>query len=143
MLAGPKLDEEPENVFVVSSRLNSTWGGNLVDMVRAQRFLEIIEEDKLVANAERVGAHLLKGLEQLQADRPDVFSNARGKGLMAAVDFPTPAVRDKMADEAYERGMVILGCGETSLRFRSPLDVTEGEIDEALSILKASAEVVK
>ena len=62
MLAGPKLDEEPENVFKVSSRLNSTWGGNLVDMVRSQRYLEIIEQDGLVAHAATVGAHLLAGL---------------------------------------------------------------------------------
>jgi L-lysine 6-transaminase len=139
MLAGPKIDEEPENVFKVSSRLNSTWGGNLVDMVRAQRYLEIIEQDGLVEQAASVGSHLLAGLHELQAEYPAIFSNARGRGLMCAVDFPDTATRDKVADEAYEMGMMILGCGRLSVRFRPPLDVTAGEISEALGILKAAA----
>lgn len=139
MLAGPRIDEEPENVFKVSSRLNSTWGGNLVDMVRSQRYLEIIEQDGLVEHAASVGSHLLAGLQELQAEHPGIFSNARGRGLMCAVDFPDGATRDKVADEAYEMGMMILGCGKLSVRFRPPLDVTAGEISEALGILKAAA----
>jgi L-lysine 6-transaminase len=139
MLAGPRIDEEPENVFTVSSRLNSTWGGNLVDMVRCQRYLEIIEQDGLVDHAARIGAHLLSGLQALQVRRPAVFSNARGRGLMCAVDFPDGGTRDKVADEAYEMGMMILGCGKLSVRFRPPLDVTAAETDEALDILDAAA----
>lgn len=139
MLAGPKLDEEPENVFKVSSRLNSTWGGNLVDMVRSERYLQIIEADRLVEHAAAAGTHLLAGLESLQADRPDIFSNARGTGLMCAIDFPDGATRDKVADEAYEMGMMILGCGKRSVRFRPTLDVEVAEINEALGILGAAA----
>jgi L-lysine 6-transaminase len=134
MLAGPRLDEEPENVFHVSSRINSTWGGNLVDMVRSQRYLEIIEEDRLVEHAAKVGAHLLNGLEDLAASMPQVYSNARGRGLMCAIDLPDGPTRDKVADKAYDLGMVILGCGPLSLRFRPPLDVQASEIDEALAI---------
>ena len=136
MLAGPRLDEEPENVFHVSSRINSTWGGNLVDMVRSQRYLEIIEEDGLVGHAATVGAHLLKGIQALAADMPNVYSNPRGLGLMCAIDLPDGPTRDKVADKAYELGLVILGCGPLSLRFRPPLDVQATEIDEALEILK-------
>jgi L-lysine 6-transaminase len=139
MLAGPRIDEEPENVFKVSSRLNSTWGGNLVDMVRSQRYLEIIEQDGLVEQAASVGSHLLAGLQELQADRPDIFSNARGRGLMCAIDFSDGPTRDKVADEAYEMGMMLLGCGRLSVRFRPPLDVTAGEVSEALGILRAAA----
>lgn len=139
MLAGPRIDEEPENVFHVSSRINSTWGGNLVDMVRSQRYLEIIEEDRLVENAATVGAHLLAGLQALAAEMPHVYSNARGRGLMCAIDLPDGATRDRVADKAYELGMVILGCGVRSLRFRSPLDVQVAEIDEALGILRKAA----
>jgi L-lysine 6-transaminase len=136
MLAGPRLDEEPENVFHVSSRINSTWGGNLVDMVRSQRYLEIIEEDHLVEHAAKVGAHLLKGLEALAASMPHVYSNPRGRGLMCAIDLPDGATREKVADKAYDLGMVILGCGPLSLRFRPPIDVQAAEIDEALAILQ-------
>jgi len=136
MLAGKRLDEEPDNVFHVSSRINSTWGGNLVDMVRSQRYLEIIEEDRLVEHAARVGSHLLKGLEDLAASMPNVYSNARGRGLMCAIDLPDGATRDTVADKAYDLGMVILGCGPRSLRFRPPIDVQAAEIDEALGILR-------
>jgi L-lysine 6-transaminase len=135
MLGGGRLDEEPDNVFKVSSRINSTWGGNLVDMVRSMRYLEIIEEEKLVQNAATVGAHLLTKLHALQAAMPDVLSNPRGRGLMCAIDFPDTDTRNRVADKAYDLGLVILGCGHRSLRFRPPLDITAAEIDEALEIL--------
>ena len=140
MMGGGRLDEEPENVFKVSSRINSTWGGNLVDMVRCQRYLEIIEEERLLENAVRVGRTLLAGLEELVAWRPDALSNARGKGLLCAIDLPDGATRDAAANRAYELGMMILPCGTRSLRFRPPLDVTEAEVDEALDILKQAVE---
>jgi L-lysine 6-transaminase len=135
-LGGGRLDEEPDNVFKVSSRINSTWGGNLVDMVRSQRYLEIIEEEKLVENAAQVGAHLLAGLQALQGDRPDIVSNARGRGLMCAVDLPDTETRDRLMDKAYELGLMILGCGKRSIRFRPVLDITRAEIDEALDLVR-------
>jgi len=140
MLGGGRLDEEPDNVFSVSSRINSTWGGNLVDMVRSMRYLEIIEEEKLVENAATVGAHLLAKLQAMQAEMPDLLSNARGSGLMCAIDFPDTETRNRVADRAYELGLVILGCGHVSLRFRPPLDITAAEVDEALDILRRSME---
>ncbi|MBE3072877.1 MAG: L-lysine 6-transaminase [Acidobacteria bacterium] len=142
MLAGGRLDEEPDNVFKVSSRINSTWGGNLVDMVRSQRYLEIIEEERLVDNAAAVGAHLLARLQALQAGRPDLLSNARGRGLMCAIDFPDGQVRDQVADKAYEHGMIILPCGYRSLRFRPPLDITAAEVDEAVDIIHRAITLV-
>ncbi|MCE9626873.1 MAG: L-lysine 6-transaminase [Candidatus Eisenbacteria bacterium] len=137
-LGGGKLEQEPENVFNVSSRINSTWGGNLVDMVRCQRYLEIIEEEKLVENSAKVGSYLLTQLEALQKEMPDVLSNARGRGLLCAIDFKDSATRNAVSDKAYELGMVILGCGHHSLRFRPPLDITTSEIDEAMSLLARS-----
>jgi L-lysine 6-transaminase len=139
-LGGGRIDEEPDNVFKVSSRINSTWGGNLVDMVRCQRYLEIIEEERLVENAAAVGAHLLRGLEALQSDRPDVVSNARGRGLMCAVDLPDTETRDRLMDKAYEMGLMILGCGRRSIRFRPVLDITQAEIDEALGLVRKALE---
>lgn len=140
MMAGPRIDEEPENVFNVSSRLNSTWGGNLADMVRAQRYLEIIEEEKLVEHADRVGQHLLQGLEALAAWRPDTLSNARGRGLMCAIEFASGALRDAVQEQAYQDGLMILACGPASLRFRPPLDTTAAEVDEALALIKKAVE---
>ena len=135
MLGGGRLDEEPDNVFKVSSRINSTWGGNLVDMVRSMRYLEIIEEERLVQNAATVGAHLLAKLQAMQAAMPDMLSNARGRGLMCAIDLPDTDTRNRVADKAYDLGLMILGCGHRSLRFRPPLDITRAEIDEALELL--------
>ena len=143
MLGGGRLDEEPDNVFRVSSRINSTWGGNLVDMVRCERYLQIIEEDRLLENAERVGEHLLRGLERIQHERPDAVDNARGKGLMCAIDLPDGASRDRVADRAYELGAIVLPCGERSLRFRPSLDVTPEEIDEALEIVRRAVDVAR
>jgi L-lysine 6-transaminase len=135
MMAGARLDEEPENVFRVRSRINSTWGGSLVDMVRCRRYLEIMEEERLVEHAATVGEHLWQGLEELQSERPDALSNARGKGLMCAIDFRDGELRDAVARKAFELGMIILPCGTRSLRFRPPLDLTAAEADEALAIL--------
>jgi len=142
IMAGARLDDEPENVFRVSSRINSTWGGNLVDMVRCQRYLEIMDSENLIGNAERVGTHLLDGLTSLVAEMPEALSNARGKGLMCAIDLPDGASRDAVRNVMYERGAIILGCGTRSLRFRPPLDVTASEIDEALDLLRTSVRKV-
>jgi L-lysine 6-transaminase len=142
MMAGPRLDEEPENVFRVSSRLNSTWGGNLTDMVRCQRYLEIMAEEQLVEHSARAGEHLRRGLERLQGERPEMVSNARGLGLMCAIDLPDGATRDAVAQTMYELGAVILGCGTRGLRFRTPLDVTTAELDEALALMRRALDQV-
>jgi len=141
MLAGGRIDEEPENVFKVSSRINSTWGGNLADMVRCQRYLEIIEEERLVESAARVGAHLLSGLEALQASRPDLVTNARGRGLMCAIDLPDTPTRDRLIDKAYDLGLMILSCGHRSIRVRPPLDITVAEVDEALDLVRKALDL--
>ena len=138
MIAGPRLDEEPDNVFRVSSRINSTWGGNLADMVRCQRYLEIIEEEKLVDNAAAMGAHLLRGLGALAAEFPTLVSNVRGKGLMCAIDLPSAEVRDRVKAAMFERGALILGCGVKGIRFRPPLDITASELDEGLDLMRTA-----
>jgi L-lysine 6-transaminase len=142
IMGGGRIDEEPDNVFRTSSRINSTWGGNLVDMVRCQRFLEILHEEELLENSTTVGTRLLAGLETLQRERPELVSNARGKGLMCAIDLPDGETRDRVADAMYQNGAIILGCGVRSLRFRPPLDVTAAEIDEGLDLVRRSLQQV-
>ena len=137
ILAGPRIDEVDTNVFIKSSRINSTWGGNLVDMVRFQRYLEIIEEDRLVANAAKVGDHLLKRLHAFESSQESI-SNARGKGLMCAFDLPNTHARNALVDAAYDNGLMILSCGSHSVRFRPPLMITEAQIDEGIDILEQS-----
>ena len=131
-----RLHIPEENVFAVPSRLNSTWGGNLVDMVRCQKYLEIIEEEHLVKNAELQGKRLLQGLEAIEQSHPHTLSNARGRGLMCAFDLPTPEKRDALQQKLYQNGLLVLTCGSVTIRFRPPLNVTSEEIDEALAIVK-------
>ena len=138
IMAGRRVDLVPDNVFAVSSRLNSTWGGNLTDMVRARRVLEVIEADDLVANAATCGRHLLAGLQALQRDLPQLVSNARGRGLMCAITLPSGAVRDDVLRRCRdEQSLFLLGCGPDSIRWRPALCVTRDELDQALSRLRA------
>ncbi|HEX7069820.1 MAG TPA: L-lysine 6-transaminase [Rhodothermales bacterium] len=137
ILASTRLDEVADNVFQVPSRINSTWGGNLVDMVRFDRILEVIEEDELLDHVRAVGAHLLGRLEDLQTRIP-VVTNVRGKGLMCAFDMPDTETRDAVLKTCYEEGVVILGCGVRSIRFRTPLTISTSEIDEGLDRIERS-----
>jgi L-lysine 6-transaminase len=141
ILAGEKLDEVDEHVFETPSRINSTWGGNIVDMVRFDRILEVIEEDDLVDHAARVGTHLENRLHDL-ADRFDAVTNVRGRGLMCAFDLPTTAYRDRVKEETFEEGAIVLGCGDRSIRFRSPLTITADEVDEGIGCMRRALETV-
>ncbi len=138
ILVGPKVDEEPENVFKMPSRINSTFGGNLTDMVRFGRYLEVIEGERLVDNARVVGEHLLAGLRGLQAEFPAQVSNARGRGLMIAFDLAAPELRDRVRSVAWERGLMLLACGPRSIRFRPPLNLSAAEADTGLDLLRTT-----
>ncbi|MGC8780792.1 MAG: L-lysine 6-transaminase [Anaerolineae bacterium] len=135
IIAGRRLDEVPDNVFHVSSRINSTWGGNLVDMVRSQRYLEIIEEDNLVENAARVGQMLLEGMTRIAAGS-DLISNVRGRGMFLAFDLPNPRARDLFRGLLWENGLIALKSGVQSIRFRPMLDLSPAAAEEALAIVE-------
>ena len=136
MMVGERVDEIKDNVFNVPSRLNSTWGGNLIDMVRCQKYLEVIDEENLIKNAETQGNYLLEGLEELSQKYSDKISNARGLGLMCAFDLPTPEKRDELQKRLYAKDLIVVTCGATTIRFRPPLVISSEEIDEALGILE-------
>ena len=136
MLASRRIDEVSNNVFQESSRINSTFGGNLVDMARFSRILKIIEEERLVTNAAVRGRELLHGLQRLEEEFAPLVTNARGLGLMCAFDLPDTAVRDKVLAGLLQERLLILGCGERSIRFRPHLIITADEIDQALAIVR-------
>lgn len=133
ILASERLNEV-EGVFKVPSRINSTWGGNLTDMVRATRYLQIIEEDDLVENARVVGDYLLERFRELGDKYEGFVTNARGKGLMCAFDLPAGDTRGDFLKKARELGMIALGCGERTVRLRPPLNLTRDEVDEGVDI---------
>lgn len=138
ILVTDRVDEVPDNVFHKSSRINSTWGGNLVDMVRFTRYLQIIQEENLVENARVMGAYLLERLADLAEKMPEMITNVRGRGLMCAIDLPTAAIRDSFRNLCFTNGLMILGCGERSIRFRPPLNLTREQLDEGMEIIVRS-----
>ncbi|MDO3647119.1 L-lysine 6-transaminase [Nocardia mangyaensis] len=138
IMAGGRVDEVADNVFHVSSRLNSTWGGNLTDMVRTRRILEVLERDRLIERAGPLGAFLRDQLGQLAAAHPGTVSEVRGRGLMCAITLVTPDLRDRVVTVMRERQHVLLlGTGERGIRFRPPLTVTEEELVRAVDALDA------
>ena len=131
VMGGGRIDQIEDNVFTVASRINSTWGGNLTDAVRARRIMEVMEERELVVHAAHLGKWLLDRLQELEANNA-VVSNVRGRGLLCALDLDTPELRDEVKDRLRtEEHVLMLACGERSLRFRPPLTVTEDELATA------------
>jgi L-lysine 6-transaminase len=136
ILVGNKVDKIETNVFKVPSRINSTWGGNLVDMVRSTRILEIIEEDKLLSKASNSGDYLQNRLLKI-AEKQDKIMNVRGRGLLTAFDFQNKSMRDKFIASGMTKNVMFLGCGEKSIRFRPALIIEEKHIDAGLEILES------
>jgi len=136
MLASRRVDEAYDNVFVRASRINSTWGGNLVDMLRFKRYLEIIYEDNLVENARIQGDFLLGEVIKLQDEFPQLVFEARGRGLMCAFDLAEAQMRDLLKQKCYEEGLILIGAGDRSIRFRPPLTITRDELAIGINIIR-------
>ncbi len=135
IMAGPRLDEVPENCFRLPGRINSTWGGNLGDMVRSTHYLRIIEEERLVRNAEAVGAQFLEGLRELASDE-SIITGVRGRGLILAFDLPDPATRETFYNGLFEIGLLVIRSGERSIRFRPVLDFPGRAVPGAMDMLR-------
>lgn len=136
-----RVDEVERNVFVEPSRISSTFGGNLVDMVRAQRIIEVIVEENLIENARRQGEVLLGQLRELATQAP--IDNVRGRGLMIAFDLPTPEDRDAVIARAYEERLLLLPCGTRSIRLRPHLSLTTDEAEALIQRLTAALAAVR
>ena len=121
----------------------STFGGNPVSCRAALASIELIEKQYL-RNAGRMGAHLMARLKKLQQRYPNRIGEVRGMGLMIGVELiadrksrtPDKALRDAIVEEVFRHGLVMLGCGESVLRFCPPLCITRVEIDCGLRILE-------
>ena len=130
VMAGRRVDEVAENVFRTSGRIDSTWGGNLTDMVRSRRLLQLVEQTGAIANAATVGQHLLARLVELEQAWPKAVSNARGRGVVAAIDLATRELRSSVLTMLWsEEHVVAFGCGERTLRLRPALSMTADEVD--------------
>jgi len=134
--------EDVDNVFSVSSRINSTWGGNLADMVRCAKYLEIIAEENLIENARAVGEHLLDRLRELASELP-VISNVRGRGLFIAFDLPDKETRDRTQAACLDNGLITLASGASAIRFRPALNLSREEADEGVRKLRRALQAVQ
>jgi L-lysine 6-transaminase len=136
ILASRRVEEVGCHVFSERSRISSTFGGNLVDMVRCTYILRIIEEERLVENARVQGELLLRELRGLAAEFPGAISNPRGRGLMAGVDAPDSGTRDRLLIAFVREKLLMVGSGERSIRFRPHLVVTADEILQGMAIIR-------
>lgn len=136
IMVSDRIDDIPDNCFKVSSRINSTWGADLTDMVRSKFILDVIQQENLVENAKRIGEYLKSELVKLQTEFSNLISNVRGLGLMCSFDFEDSKLRDRFKEIAFQQKLIILGCGTKSIRFRPALTVSEKDIDKGLNIIK-------
>ncbi|MEE2908132.1 MAG: L-lysine 6-transaminase [Planctomycetota bacterium] len=136
--AGHRLDDVEHNVFRRSSRINSTWGGNLVDMVRSRRYIEIIVEDNLCQHVLELGEHVIAGMREI-ARSTGAFRNVRGVGTLIACTFETPESRDNMIRDLFNQNVIVLPCGDSAMRFRLPLIMTQPEADLLLNSVESVA----
>tara|TARA_Y100000817_G_C16848538_1_gene541081 strand:+ start:904 stop:2220 length:1317 start_codon:yes stop_codon:yes gene_type:complete len=135
MLAGDKVFSMDKNVFKESSRINSTFGGNLVDMYRFKLILEIMCNENLLSNAKEMGWYLLSKINDLSLEFPGFATNPRGVGLFCAFDLPSTIERDKFISLVFNEKLMILGSGDASIRFRPHLNVSKNDIDVAIDII--------
>ena len=133
-----RIFDMADNVFTVGSRINSTWGGNLTDMVRSQRYFEVIDEEKLVENAATVGAYFLSELERFGEEFPKLVTNVRGRGLMAAFDLPSGEIRDNALKAFMANDVMVLSSGSRSARFRPALNLSMDEAAEGIKRMERS-----
>jgi L-lysine 6-transaminase len=133
IMAGRRVDDVAGNVFEVPSRINSTWGGNLTDMVRSRRYLEVIESEALVERAGVLGKRLLDDLRAVPG-----IDNVRGRGLFVAFDLPTTSERNAVIDRLHRGRVLVLANGERSIRLRPALTISEDELGLAVSAIAAA-----
>ena len=127
----------------------STFGGNPVSIAAAIATMDIIEREEM-GNAARVGAKMLERLNSWKQTHP-LVGDVRGRGLMIGVELvkdkgtrePAAALRNRVETLAFERGLMILGCGESTLRLSPPLIVKEEEAMVALDILEEALMIVE
>jgi len=131
--------------FTTPGAHSNTFGGNVAAVAASLATIDVIEKEHLLDNARDQGAYLLGRLRELQSKFEEI-GDVRGLGLMTATEFvkdrktkePAVAFRDRVIEEAYKHGLILLGCGKSSIRYIPPLIVRREEIDEAIEILEAA-----
>ncbi len=121
----------------------NTLGANPVIVAAALAVLDVIQSERLAENATKLGEYFMARLRELQ-EKYEVIGDVRGKGLMVGVEFvknkdskePNKKVRNKVIEEAFKRGLIILGAGISALRLQPPLVIKKEHVDIAVEILE-------
>jgi len=127
----------------------NTFGGNPVACAAALQVLDVIREEKLMENATRQGAYLMKRLKEMQQKYP-LIGDVRGKGLMVGAEFvkdqetkePAPKELEEVMNKCFRRGLAIITAGKSTMRFAPPLIITREIIDEGLEIFEGAVKEV-
>jgi 4-aminobutyrate aminotransferase len=120
----------------------NTYGGNPISCAAALATIDLLEEQYL-ANADEVGRYTIDCLEEIQTRHPSI-GEVRGRGLMIGVEFvkeksthePNEEIRNSIEEIAFEHGLLLLGCGKSTIRLAPPLCITKAEVDEGLLIFE-------
>jgi 4-aminobutyrate aminotransferase len=131
--------------WAVQGAHSNTYGGNPMGCAASLATIDVIEKEKLIGNAARMGDRLHKGLLELQ-QKHGCIGDVRGVGLMQATEFvkdqrtkeEAPKLRDAIEERAWRNGLMLLGCGRSTIRYIPPLVVTAGQMDQAMEILDKS-----
>jgi 4-aminobutyrate aminotransferase len=126
----------------------NTYGGNPLCCAAALATLDLVEKE-YAANAARVGEYFLNKMRDLQS-RFDCIGHVRGKGLMLGMEFvesrttkaPAGRLSEALVRQAFQNGLLLLSCGQSTIRFMPPLLITAADVDEAMTIVAASLEEV-
>jgi 4-aminobutyrate aminotransferase len=113
----------------------STYGGNPLSCAAAIATLDVIRDEGLLENAAKVGELLMNGLRDVQS-RHDAIREVRGLGLMIGVELPDHATAEAVERDAFERGLLLLGCGESAIRLSPPLVFREDQARVALELVE-------
>lgn len=138
IMATDRVMEVTSGVFEEKERLDSTWNGSLVDMVRAEHYLKIIKRHGLIRNAEVIGSYLKDSLLDFKTNSKVKISGVRGLGLMCAFDLPTGADRDLFASLCTRNGLLVMSCGKRGIRLRPSLTFSYDDVDLVLEKIDKS-----
>ena len=136
--------------FRVAGKHSNTYGGNPVAAAASLATIDVIESEDLVARSAKLGAHMAKRLDEM-AERYDFIGERRGRGMMQAHEFvadkrtnkPAPELRDEVEKLAYQRGLILLPCGESTMRYIPALNIPADVLDSGLDVLEDTLKALR
>ncbi|MDD1768293.1 MAG: acetyl ornithine aminotransferase family protein [Methanomassiliicoccales archaeon] len=131
--------------FGVQGAHSNTFGGNLLACASALATIDVIENENVLEMATKAGRHLRKRLEELM-DKHEIIGDVRGLGMMQATELvedrktkePAKKKRDKVVELCYKRGVILLPCGKSSIRYIPPLTTSLSQIDAGIAVIDSA-----